>query len=344
MPPPLAALLAVALAADPAALRLNEVYVSHTGPDDREMIELVGTSGAPLAGYVLCAIEGDGAAAGTLDAAWDLATFSIPADGYFVLGDTGVTARDLDLGASDTLENGTSTYVLVHTATPIAVVGLVGTNIDPDGDGQTALAAAGTIVDAVALVEVAAFVGSDRTFDDATTVGPDGPFLPAGAFRAGDFPGKWCASFLDFDDVANVAAPRTPGAKNTACAVRTYGRARCPGPGGFRLDYRWFGDTTSGSGVVSIDLAHGPGGAAAGFFFGTSDLSTPMSGGCTLLVGPPFIMVLHVLPGVGAGAGTWMNTFPIPAGLTGFVVTTQAIADGGNGAFVDSNGIELVIE
>ncbi|MFG0319884.1 MAG: hypothetical protein ACF8XB_21610 [Planctomycetota bacterium JB042] len=341
MASPLALPLLLALvAADPAALRINELYVSHSGVDDREMIELVGTPGVSLAGYVLAAIEGEGAGAGTLDAAFDLGAHVVPADGYFVLGDSGVAARDLDLGAQDALENGTSTYVLVHAATPGAIAALVGTNVDPDGDGVTSLASFGTIVDAVALVEPAVFTGGDRTYDGATTVGPDGAFLPAGAFRAADFPAKWCASFLDFDDQANALAPRTPGAPNSACAIRTYGRARCPGPGGFRTDYRWTGDTTAG-GVVNIDLKHGPGGAAVGFFFGTSDLETPMAGGCALLVGPPFLMILHTLPGVGAGAGVWQNSFPVPPGVAGVVVTTQAICDGGGGAFVDSNGIEI---
>src|SRR5690606_28842028 len=145
----LAPALVLFVAADPAALRLNEVYASHSGVDDREMIELVGTPGASLSGYVVAAIEGEGAISGTLDAAWDLSAFVMPGDGYFVLGDSGVAARDLDLGPQDALENGTSTYVLLHAPSPAAIQALVGTNVDPDGDGVTVLGGLGTVVDAV---------------------------------------------------------------------------------------------------------------------------------------------------------------------------------------------------
>lgn len=203
-----------------AQVHINEIYASHSGSDDQEYVELFGKPGLSLDGYVLCIIEGDGGSAfGTLDRAYDLSGNTIPADGFFVLGDDAVANLDLSVGASNTLENGTNTYLLVRASDPSVITGLLGTDVDGDDDGNSDIPAlADEVLDSVGFVDGGINTDGDVVFDGAFNVGPDGSFLPAGIFCDGDAAGNWCEYFwLDFDDVANLDLPRTPGAPNTPC-------------------------------------------------------------------------------------------------------------------------------
>lgn len=193
---------------------LNEIYASHAGTDTQEFVELIGTPGASLANVMLLVVEGDGASSGTLDRAYDLSAFSIPADGFFVLGTAGVVARDFDLGASDALENGTETFVLLNATSPAAVAALVGTSVKT-APSTTSLATLGTVLDSVGIVD-SGYPATDEIFDGATFVGPDGTFFPPGIYRNADHPRGWSSTLLEFDldAVADPYAPRTPGAKN----------------------------------------------------------------------------------------------------------------------------------
>jgi hypothetical protein len=195
---------------------LNEIYASHTGTDDMEMIELIGTPGSSLTGYMVLVVEGDSSNPGTLDLAFDITGLSFGAgDPYFVLGNSGVVGLDLDIGASNIVENGTETFYLVKTANPAGITALVGTDIDGDADLVTDIVqlGLGEIVDCVAMID-GGFGSGDFVYD-----GPDGTFLPAGIYRNGDFPGSWCSRvFLDFDDVTNLSEPRTVGATNSTCS------------------------------------------------------------------------------------------------------------------------------
>ena len=89
---------------------LNEIYASHAGTDDQEMIELIGTPGMSLDGYAVAIVEGQDPSDGILDGLWDLSGYAMPGDGYFVLGNTAVTTLDLDIGADNIIENGTETF------------------------------------------------------------------------------------------------------------------------------------------------------------------------------------------------------------------------------------------
>ena len=209
---------------------LNELYVSMTGTDDQEFVEIKGTGGASLDGMMLLVIEGESTSAfGTLDRAIDLTGNTIPLDGYFVVGNTAVTNLDLDAGASNVFENGTETFYLISTTDVAAVTALLGTNVDADLDLVTDIAnmSTVTILDLVAMTEG----GTDVTYDGAQTVGPDGTFLPAGIFRGEDAPNGWCLdTFLDF----NLGADRTPGAMNISCPSTGTdpGTIFCDGSGG----------------------------------------------------------------------------------------------------------------
>jgi hypothetical protein len=207
--------LTLCQAANAQKLRINEIYASHTGTDDMEFIELKGTPLLKLDGYMVLVVEGDSTGAGTLDRAWDLKGLSVPADGYFVLGDTAVSAKDFDIGASNRIENGTDTFYLVKTGDASKITALLGKKIvDPNNPAKTTIPSLATIWDIIGMVD-GGITGTDKTFDGAKNLGPDGNYLPAGVYRTSDL--MWCETgWLDFDDVANTNAPSTAGAKNTA--------------------------------------------------------------------------------------------------------------------------------
>jgi hypothetical protein len=199
-------------------IRLNEIYASHAGTDNQEFIELIGPAGASLNDYGVLVVEGDGAAQGTLDRVFNLTGFNIPPTGFFVLGNTAVTPNHFDIGPDNILENGTETFYLVQGNIAV-LAGFLGTNVAAGGSGTsgtTLLPALTTLVDVVALIDTGVAGGTDTVYDVVWIVGPDGDFFPSGIFRKDDFPNDWCTgNFLDFDNVANMTQPRTPGASNS---------------------------------------------------------------------------------------------------------------------------------
>ena len=214
----IAALALASQSAQAQTLNLNEIYASHSGTDDREMMELIGTPAVKLDGYMVLIVEGDSSNPGTLDRAWDLTGNTMPPDGYFVLGDDAVTNVDMKIGASNRIENGTDTFYLVKTSDPSKIIAMVGTDLDPDGDLKTTIPGLATIVDIIAMAD-GGITSGDKIYDGAQQLGPDGTFLPAGVFRDGDFPDKWCDGIWhDLDYVADANAMRTPGTKNSKCA------------------------------------------------------------------------------------------------------------------------------
>lgn len=341
-----AALLpAAALAqSNPAAAYLNEIYASHSGTDDQEMIEIIATPGASLTGYVVCIVEGEGPGTnqGTLDRAFDLTGLTVPPSGFFVLGNTAV-GPDLDIGPSNVIENGTETFYLIFTSNPTAITSLVGTDVDADDDLVTDLGALGTIVDKVAMVDTGYLDTLDNAMDDADAIGPDGSFFPAGIFRAGDWPNRWSATFLDFSDTTNQNEPRTPGAPNTLSGIRLYGSPDCAGANG-RMHLTASGDTTSGTGTLTFDISNGPdnggaGGAPALLFIGAGDADITFASGCEFLInlGLPTLQIPVTLDTTG---GASFGPAPVPPGLTGLKLYAQALSVE-NGAFRESNGVEL---
>jgi hypothetical protein len=205
---------------------LNEIYVSHSGsPDDQEMIEVIGTPDEPMTNLVVLAVESDDqSSAGTIDDAWDLSAYVMPSDGYFVLGTTTTANVDLDIGAGDVLENSSTTFYLLDAIDAAAVIALLGSDLDSDNDCVydvgSGISSLGTILDVVTLIDSGP---TDCNYDGAPVLGPDGTFFPAGIFRDADYPGDWCDSWLDFDDVANLDQPRTPGAANGVCPAAATG-------------------------------------------------------------------------------------------------------------------------
>jgi len=221
---------AVALSAiSQAQIQLNEIYASHSGTDLQEFIELKGPAGASLDNYLVCIVEGEGPLTqqGMLDRAWDLTGRTIPNDGYFVLGVAAVANVDFQIfgpgsSNSDAIENGTNTFYLIDAgsnANVLAILALVGSDVDSDNDGITTLPTLGTIVDSVGLADggINTATPPETIFDGATVTGPDSSFLPAGIFRGLDAPNPWCPEFLDFNEATNLLQPRTPGVVNSVC-------------------------------------------------------------------------------------------------------------------------------
>ncbi|NER01566.1 MAG: endonuclease [Okeania sp. SIO3C4] len=153
---------------------INEVYVSHTGTDDTEFIEIFGTPGTSLDGLSIIGVEGDsGSAIGTIDSRIDFdSTHTIGDNGFFLIGNPIGLANNyavtpnVDI-SSNFLENSSSTFALVETSS-ISGTSVTGTEV---------------VLDTVALTDGDA---GDTFFFDAPVIGPDGPFLPAGARRVTD--------------------------------------------------------------------------------------------------------------------------------------------------------------
>jgi hypothetical protein len=207
----------------PEALALNEIYANHLSPssgpmvhkDTAEFIEITGPPGGSLDCYMVLVVDGDGVNAGILDRAFDLAGQTIPASGYFVLGDSAVPQKNYDMGEHDRLENGTCTIYLVNVNGPISPVSLVGTRVDT-GPGTTAIPTLGLVIDKVGIAD-AGYPSLDAVFDGAPVFGPDATFMPAGIYRCGNAPNGWAAQYSDYDPASVGPLRATPGAANPGC-------------------------------------------------------------------------------------------------------------------------------
>ena len=105
-------LLALLFGAIQAQVVINEVDADQFGTDAAEFIEIYGTPGQSLNGMVMVWFNG---AAGTSYKTTDLTGYSIPASGYFVIGNAGVTNVNLTF-AGNTLQNGADA-IAIYSAT-----------------------------------------------------------------------------------------------------------------------------------------------------------------------------------------------------------------------------------
>ena len=152
----------------------NEVFASHTGTDDTEFVELYGIPGTSLEGLSLIVVESDDQASnGAIDHRLDFtAEQVIGSNGFYLIGNPvglasnyGV-APNIEINANY-LENSSFTIVLVETSS------ITGSSVSGNE----------VVLDSVGLWDGGA---TDSFFFNAPIVGPDGPFMPAGARRVID--------------------------------------------------------------------------------------------------------------------------------------------------------------
>lgn len=212
----LSSLLSLALlpSLSQGAIILSEFRSDQSGADNSEYFELSGNPGESLDGYFYLVI-GDGAGgSGVVESVVDLTGSLIPADGYFLAGEStfengvgetfeGIT---LDLVTSINFENGdNTTHVLVTGFTGVAQ-----DDLDTNDDGTLDVTPWGTVVDSFQVIEELAdgISSQEYSYDvdgDGESIGPDGTFVPAHGYR--DASGTLTAGAF-----ATGEADETPGA------------------------------------------------------------------------------------------------------------------------------------
>jgi len=101
-------------------VKLNEVYYDSPGADTHTFTELFGTPGMNLDGFSLEGVNGNG---GTTTDIIDLTGNSVPADGFFVIGqDAGVDNVDL-IDSDVDFQNGPDNVVLINGADTVDALG-----------------------------------------------------------------------------------------------------------------------------------------------------------------------------------------------------------------------------
>ncbi len=153
---------------------------------------------------------------------------------------------------------------------------------------------------------------------------------------AGDRFGRSVAGGFDangdgLDDVA-IGAPGhdAPGGDAGMARIHfeclaapvSYGSG-CPGSGGIVPTLSLTGCTVPGQ-AVTLEIGGGLGGSVAGLMLGTSAVTTPLGGGCDLLIAPVALILSLPLGGAGAGNGSVILSSTIPVGSPSGTVTMQA--------------------
>lgn len=187
-----------------AQIYINELMANAPGGDaPKELFELRGTPNLSLAGYYLISLEGEGGigtpgtpgARGDINQFFDLASFSLGANGYLVGIESGSTYTPIVAGATvlqntvgaswgstDTgtvghhgdnsattvaLENSATSFLLVNIGSGAAP--LVTDDLDLDNDGTLdALPAGWTLLDSVGLIDSVGATATDVSYGAIT--------------------------------------------------------------------------------------------------------------------------------------------------------------------------------
>jgi hypothetical protein len=210
-------------------------------------------------------------------------------------------------------------------------LGLAGVG-DVDGDGTPDVA-----VGAWADDDNGPNSGSAATFSGATgellwIVTGDLPIDELGwaVAGAGDVNGDGHADVVAGLPGADALGEATGGARlySGACGSAITTGAGCAGSGGFVPSLALSGCLAAG-GTVTLALDDALGGALSLLVIGPLPGSLPLKG-CTLLVAPPFVQLVLLLPGSGAGAGALDLTAALPPGAVGLTLALQClVADTG---------------
>ncbi|MGE4632887.1 MAG: hypothetical protein AAEJ47_07610, partial [Planctomycetota bacterium] len=187
---------------------INEVRIDNPGSDTDEYFELAGLP-QDLTGLTYIVI-GDGAGgSGTIESVSDLSGQTMTGN-FWWAGEASATLGTPDHIATLGFENSDNvTHMLVEDFT-----GANGDDLDTDDDGILDVEPWSAVVDSVALIETTD--GSGELVYSATTVGPDGTFVPGHIERCPDGSGDW--AIAEFD---HTVGTDTPGAANSCLAPPT---------------------------------------------------------------------------------------------------------------------------
>ena len=208
--------------------RINEIRVNQSGPDTDEFFELFGEPGTVLDDLTYVVIgDGDGDVTGVVEAIVDLNGQVISPDGTFAAGEDSAAdtaAFDLvgDSGSPNELLNFENDDIVTH----LIVTGFTGSldqDLDTDNDGVLDAEPWTAVIDSVGLITPEALGPEVGQIYSDTVAGPDGNFLPGGAFRVSDGDGAF--------EVANFTfgVDDTPGVPNTTPLVINEIRIDQPG-------------------------------------------------------------------------------------------------------------------
>lgn len=140
-----------------AQVQINEIFINPPGSDNgMEFIEFKGSANQSLSGLHLLSIEGDGAAAGTIDMALDLGSLSLGSNGLLLWRDSSTVLTPAPASATAVhvadfnpdIENGANTYIIVS-----GFSGAVTNDLDTNNDGVLDSTPWTSVVNAIGLIE-----------------------------------------------------------------------------------------------------------------------------------------------------------------------------------------------
>ena len=229
-----------------AAAVLNEISVNPIGADQPyEYAEIKGVPNATIENLYFVAIDGDGGAAGVADLVFDLSGKTFGSSGLLMIGGdadgfpippgvTYVGTGNLDAGTTQAFENGSQSFALISSPTPI----LQGTDLDPTKSGTLTLPAGAMVIDAVGWLDggvtdkvygaLLSAPGAVTTIDAATRFRNDNRPNESGAWYAGDLLGPSNSS-LDYEaDLSKLTANFPAGGILTPGFVNAPGSNTAP--------------------------------------------------------------------------------------------------------------------
>jgi len=210
---PIGLVLAVASAAAQQIV-INEIRIDHSGTDTDEYFELRGPATTSLAGltYIVIGDLGTTNTCGNIESVTDLSAFSIQADGLLCLVSNAATPvlSGYDGAVALVFENSDNvTHMLVR-----GFSGSLGDDLDTNDDGVLDATPWTEVVDCIGLDEgTTPDCAGDEYLYCATTVGPDGSFVPGHVYRCSD------SDVWVIGQFSPLGATDTPGAPNPSCAA-----------------------------------------------------------------------------------------------------------------------------
>lgn len=327
--------------------QISEIRIDQPGNDNDEYFELAGAPGTALDGLTYLVIGDGTGGSGVIEAVVGLGGQSLDAGGFFVAAESTFTLGTADLTTSLNFENSDNVTHLVVSA----FSGANGDDLDLDDDGILDVV---PWTEQVACVALIATVGSGDLTYCATTIGPDGSFVPGHVFA--------CPEGYVIGDFDPAGGDDTPGGSNA-----------CPAPSLVinEIDYDQPGTdgaefiellNTGASSVdldpFSLQLVNGAGGGAA--VYATIDLPAVSLGageyfvvcanaattpGCDLDVSPDTNLIQNGAPDAVAliAGGAIVDTVSYEGDVPGFVegsgIGLEDDGAGGVGGVNENKGI-----